>query len=519
MTAVASNPNAPPTNGRDRRLVFLGSLSVFGAASLALVIAATKRYPGQRPEFILFIVAYVLMALLALPKPRSYGYSFLAGFLFLGFCAKAVAYFALGIALVEPTGAFDGSGRAWDVAVVPATMGSAAVITIRIIHLAVFRTHQRTTLPVWSHSPIWYVNLRIPVLIASGGVLAALTVANLLLAFYQVGVTPKAVLPAHLNVPIEWLFVTGFAMWAATLTGWESQLALNRLGPALLIPLAEAVASLVTLSRAAYLFRALPYLMVVGDFPAYFRMHLSGRWRSLLLVLMVAGLVVSLVGVAFLRIATYPLVSQVVTGPVPSATPTVIVATPTPTSGLQGGVSDPRFRFVGRELSLLIVGRWIGIEGIMSVSSHAGLGVNLFESALRENPAAGEASIYQHISGSSYQTTSNYVFLTTPGAIGVLYYSGSLIVVFAGMAGLTALLISVEMVASYLLGNAFTVSIVAIALANAVAQMNFPYLFVVLVAEQVVAVLVLGVVGGRLLRKADRNLATERNPSRSASPL
>ena len=495
------------------RLGYATSLAIVGLVSLLLVIAAARKYPGDRQVFVAFILAYVSMAVLAVPKPRSYGYSFLAAFLFLGFCAKTVAYFALGIALVEPTGAFNGSGTAWDAALVPATVGGAAVIIVRVIHLAVFRKRTGVTTPVGVHAPRWYVTRRIPILVVSGGILLALSAVNLAVAFYQVGVSPKVVLPFHLSAPVEWLFVIGFAMWAATLVGWETGVQSTRLGVILLIPLAEAVVSLVTLSRAAYLFRALPYLAVVSEFPAFFRAQLTRRARTVVAALMVLGLVVSLGAVSFLRVAVYPLVSQAPPSPISTATPTVptvtptVTARPTATSGLQGGLQDPRLRFVGRELSLLIVGRWIGIEGTMSVSSHSGLSLNFFERALRENPATGESAIYQHISGASYQTTSNYVFLTTPGPIAVLYYSGSLIVVFAGAALLTLLLISLEVVASNLLRNSFTVSIAALAVANAIAQMDFPYLFMVFVVEQVVAVLALAMLSRNSFRKAgDPNL-------------
>ncbi len=132
----------------------------------------------------------------------------------------------------------------------------------------------------------------------------------------------------------------------------------------------------------------------------------------------------------------------------------------------------------------MLVGRWVGIEGTMATSSYPQKSEELFGLALLENPAAGEASLYQRISGSSYQTTEEYIFLTTPGAIGVLDYSGSLGFVFGGMSVLTGLLIVIELAAVRLVRSAFVVSIGLLALANGIAQMNFPYLFFVLCVEQ-----------------------------------
>jgi hypothetical protein len=105
----------------------------------------------------------------------------------------------------------------------------------------------------------------------------------------------------------------------------------------------------------------------------------------------------------------------------------------------------------------------------------------------------GESALYQGIAG-SYRTPNGFVFLTTPGAIAVLDYSGSLPAVAVGMAFLTALLISFEIAASRLLGNAFTLSLVAVNLANAIAQMQFPYVFLVFLIEQAVAVAALALI-------------------------
>jgi len=83
-----------------RRPEYLAAIGLVVAALAILVITATLHYPGQPVLFVIFVLAFVCMAMLTLPKPRLYGYTLLALFLFLGFCAKAVAYFAIGIAMV-----------------------------------------------------------------------------------------------------------------------------------------------------------------------------------------------------------------------------------------------------------------------------------------------------------------------------------------------------------------------------------------------------------------------------------
>jgi len=478
-----------------------------GLTLLALAVLALRHYPGGGLVFAAFLVINLGMLALAAPKPRLYGYTFLATFFFLGFCAKTVANFALGIPMVEPTGHFDGSGRAWDASLEPAIAGAAAIALIRFVHLMIFR-NRRGVASLGHPPPAMYVRWRLPVVIGSVAAILVLNAINLRLAFYQIGVSPRVILPLHLSVPVEWLFVSGLSLWAATLIGWEAGMAGERLGPALLLAMTEALASVSTLSRAAYLFRALPYVLVVIENPREFLSRLSKKWLVFFVAALPAGLLISVAAVSLLRLAIYPLITQ--TGqlapsgrPISTASPSVAPPQPVviPTAKpILPPVGEDRLKFVGREVGLSVVGRWIGIEGTMAVSSYPGRNMNLLFRALRENPAAGESAIYQQISGSSYQTTSQYVFLTTPGAIAVLYYSGSLLVVFVGMGLLTALLIAFELVASNRLANGLTTSIMAIALANAIAQLNFPYLLAVLFLEQAVAVLLLSFIDGGLFK-------------------
>jgi hypothetical protein len=499
-------------------------LAVLGLVTLiwlGLVLAASLNYPGNQFVFLLFVASYTLMLAIAFPRPRLYGYTFLAAFLFLGFCLKSVAYLGLGMALVEPTGSFDGSGYAWDSALSPAIAGSVAVIAIRLLHLVFFRSQSKAASPLGLPPPPWYMRLRIPVLVASVAGLVLINMLNLVFALYQIGISPRLVPPGHLSVLIEWLFVIGLAMWASTLVGWEAQVSPGRFGSILLIPLGEAFGSVSTLSRSWYLFRGISYLLVAAEFPTFFRTHLARHWRLVLLVLLPVGFAAYLTGVSLLRIAVYPVDFQVPgaaasASPAPSPTPAVrpqVLQVP-------GQVTNTRLQLAARELGLLVVGRWIGIEGTMAVSSYQGLSYDFFQRALTEEPSMGESALYQRLAG-SYRTTNSFVFLTTPGAIAVLYYSGSLPVVAIGMAIITALLISFEMAAARLLRNAFTVSIVAMSVANAIAQMQFPYLFGVFLLEQAVAVaalvLISRVTWSRSSRVLESALPSERAPRRRAT--
>src|SRR5438445_12760510 len=99
----------------------LGRISTLAVPAVVLAVCAAAlpavgRYTGNTVSFSLFVVANGVMLALALPRPRLYGYAFLALFLFLGFVNKVLAFWTLGVALEEPTGSFAGTGQEWDAA-------------------------------------------------------------------------------------------------------------------------------------------------------------------------------------------------------------------------------------------------------------------------------------------------------------------------------------------------------------------------------------------------------------------
>src|ERR1700704_2490387 len=108
-------------------------LAVVGVvlAVWAAALPAIGRYTGNTVLFAFFVIANGVMLALALPRPRLYGYAFLALFLFLGFVNKVLAFWTLGVALEEPTGGFTGSGQEWDAALMPSIAAAIALVIVR----------------------------------------------------------------------------------------------------------------------------------------------------------------------------------------------------------------------------------------------------------------------------------------------------------------------------------------------------------------------------------------------------
>jgi hypothetical protein len=343
----------------------------------------------------------------------------------------------------------------------------------------------------------------------------SLSAANVALAFYEIGVDPRVVLPAHANVLAGWLIKLGLALWVATLVHWELRLARARRDSVFMAPIAEAtLTSVSALSRGMFLFHALPYcLVLLGRSPHVLR-GLGRRRLATLALLTVAGFAVSLGAVSALRILVYP--------------PAVVAQATRPAGGHddlppaapQGGAGEGRpdhaerfgsrrLSFAGRELLGLVVERWNGMEGVLAVSSHEGVGGDLLLSAVRERPAAGQDALYQRISGATqvYERTDGYTFLTLPGIVGIFAYSGSMLVVVVGMAGMTLLVLTVEGVLRRFVDNPYLASIAGFAMATELVQANFPYLlgtFFILLVSSLVALAVVAIGPARLSTQIQR---------------
>jgi hypothetical protein len=139
--------------------------------------------------------------------------------------------------------------------------------------------------------------------------------------------------------------------------------------------------------------------------------------------------------------------------------------------------------FAKGELTRMVVGRWIGLEGVLAISAAPDLGLGLLRRAVTEDPKVANAAMYQQISRSEYKPLSGFTFLTLPGAVGVMSYSGSTWVVLLGMMLLTTLVLGTEAAFRRVFQNDFLCAVVGVAMANAIVQMNFPYLTAVFFVE------------------------------------
>lgn len=507
----------------------LGAL--LNMTSIAIAIAgllllfstlAYSEYPGSLASFSLFDLSFVAMLLLALPRPRSFVYFFFALMLFLGFWSKFMLHVTFGVPLLEPIGNFVGGPDAWDRVLDVASIAAIGISAARIIHIgctrhsAVWKMNPQVGVPHWY--PHWFKLIWVLSIFA----MLLLNVFNFQFAFYQTGVNPRLVLPYHMNVLPGWLISIGFSLWFAVLLHWEFRRRPTSLRNSLMVPIAEGlVSSTFALSRSIYFLHSVPYFLAISSEWHKYRAGLSRRTVVVSVVSWALCFVLSLALVSFFRISIFQLAYVPSIVDVPGhighwgGTPPAVeasrgkVSPAKPPAGMAAANEVTFASMYGQmvhQVSALFLGRWIGLEGVMAVSAYPFLGINLVWEGFR-SPRPGTTPIYQVMSSSPSEVSERFTFGSLPGIVGVLFYSGSLVMVVIGAMLVTLVMILTELAASRFTGNVLFSSVAAMGMAHVACQAQFPYLAGIFIAQLWVAIAFVWMLSAKV---DDRGLATGR---------
>lgn len=164
----------------------------------------------------------------------------------------------------------------------------------------------------------------------------------------------------------------------------------------------------------------------------------------------------------------------------------------------------------------LVIDRWIGLEGVMAVSSYPEKSSSLLIDAAIEKREIGKPTKFQDICNSHYRwvDANKWQFASLPGAAAFFYFSGSLWVVLIGMAMFVFLLQLGEQLVFTLTSNPLLCSLFGLTLANSIAQFgitprqDIPFYSMILVFVLLVSIMQSGSIEELIqkvkLRRSDR---------------
>ena len=437
---------------------------------LVLYLAGLRDYAGSKIIFTIFSLVYLCLIYSGVYKLTSFSYLFLCIFLWLGFWFKLCANFLwLGFfPYGEPIGNFDGAPASWDIVLcVAIALGAGMLVSHMALTITNIKLYKSV---VWARAPVWYPPYRGYIWAATFLLIVGVALLNTSLGIHQIGLTPRTILIWPGNALISWFLNIGASLLVAVFVCWD--VSLGRKTNFLIIPvISEAFISTISIiSRASFPFHVIPQIIALWN-NEEIRSKLLRKNLFVIFIIFLLLFLGTIYSVSYLRDYHYQNSKSLPIVVLPNKAlknSNVIEEKSSPV--VQGSDKiTSSFRWI--LIHQLLVNRWIGLEGVMAVSSFREKSYALLMQMFLEKRENGKVSMYQVVSNSGYQVRDvNYQFGSMPGMAGFLYYSGSMWLVFYISFGIGLIMVLSEKMILRITKNPIFCSIYGLTLANTIAQ-------------------------------------------------
>ncbi len=412
-------------------------LFLFLAMEAVLSIWTCREYAGHVYIYLMFTLVANLLLFSGFRKKAIFFDAFIGAFFWLGFWLKlSVRVSFSGGMFFEAVGQFDGSGAAFDRALLVATCGMSGFLLASLLREWFFNYPERIEETSLEGLSGFYRDHRKWVLPAFFILFMLVAASNVHLGIYQRGGVTKTFLPFGLNGVFKWLLLFGLASISALILRFEQEAGKETSYPVVILCLLEGFSSNVSmLSRGMILNSgALIYGLLRG------RSHYSTgdgiRFFAKTTLLLGFLFAISVFGVNYLRSYVY-------------------LADVHPVSQGSAKATGRHLEEAKDMTTPLFVDRWVGMEGVMAVSSYSGLGMDLWKKAWKESYNENQTSFYDRtLIRSPYLDTdkSLHHYISLPGIVAFFFYPGSFVLLFFSTFALGMLAALLE-VMTYLLGG------------------------------------------------------------------
>ena len=383
---------------------------------------------------ILFIASFILLILSNYKGRFSWFYLYTTSFVFLGCFLKVIYHYFSQEDYIEHTGLYTDS-----------YFGEYVIFCVVFCFAMIFGKISYSALPFKKKINNNYISSghssQIFLVIAASMMLYLL---NYHFAFFVTGVNPRIDLPLKLNVILSFFIFFGLPL-LSTLILCDNIYRINKY-KLLVLMLLLAAGSISLASRGLFMIQAISILIPV----AYF--NKKNRFKYIIYFIILS--IVVMYAVYIYRQDLY----------------------------IEGiNYKEINYEDLIKTNFNLFINRWIGAEPIMVGISEPSSSLDLFYSLMQESPREGNRALYQIISGRPYEDASGLSFGTIPGFFGILSLSGSLVICFIGTYLMTIFGYIMEKYAGYCLKErVIPTSLATMYVSNSIMQMNFPYLFLIL---------------------------------------
>jgi len=468
-------------------------LSIFCLAVCVLSFFTVVNYPGHAIIYALFTAALNGLFILGFTKERIFFDTFIGIFFWLGFWLKfSVRVAFMGGNFHEPTGHFDGTGGAYDQALLVASCGIIALLIAAFVRRKfLFSYGEVIKQPRLERIFSYYQKSRKVILALFIFVVGIIVVTNEIFGIYQRGTVPRTILPFGLSGVYAWLLLFGLTSVSAVILDCEFRMKKNPYLASFIGLLECFFSNASMLSRGMILNGG---SLMIGAIDNAKKRFIDLGFGYQLIVLVVFGIlfVSSVFVVNYIR--GYTIISSVVDAAVQRSKELkseAIKSEAVKSKKLDSPelnvkpLDHSQLNSMALKLSVktskpLMLDRWVGMEGTMAVSSYPGLGWDLWIRAWQER--------YSHTGTSMYDLTfikspylqvdmSKHHFIGLPGILAFFYYPGSFPFLFFSMLLLGFLGAGIEMSVFKLSGgNIILCSLIAQVVAYRFAHFGYvPY--------------------------------------------
>ncbi len=379
-------------------------LSIVGYFLVTLsTVYCLQYYPGNNFLYLFFSISFNTLFFIGFRKNKIFFDTFIGSFLWLGFWIKfSIRQIFLNGKFNESVGQFNYFPSEYDNAMLVSSIGALALILASFIREKLLFKYPSNHINKNSSLFFEYYK-RNRTIILTLFIVFFLIIAsiNYFAGIYQKGSQPETILPYSLNGLFKWLLLFGLTSFSCVLLDFERLI--KKSGSLLfLIALFENFFSSVSLLSRGMILNASALfwgkLEQLSSTKAKFRFLIPFTVILIFLFGCSIFLTNNLRGLKFKDQITEDSLSE-------------------------------RIQTFSKRTKVLIIDRWVGIEGVMAISSYNKKSWHLFNMALDEKSKTTGTSFYDlSIINSPYieQDLSTKNFISIPGFIGFFYYPGSL---------------------------------------------------------------------------------------------
>lgn len=392
-------------------------LWLFSLAIVLLAINAHAHYVGAAYVYLLFTVVSTTLLYLGFNKKAIFFDAFIGIFFWLGFWLKLTIRVGFtGGMFFEHTGDFDASGAAFDRGLLVASCGMAGLIVATLIRRRFFSFPDEMKNDIGLPGLFDFYKKHRKFILAGFVILFLfISLSNLYLGIYQRGQVTRTILPYGLGGIYKWLLLFGLTSFAAVALRFEYLIGNNKPYLVSILSVMESFASNVSLLSRG---------MVLNMSALFYGLYKNSKsprkvsLRFLVVVILVFGLlfVSSVAVVNYLRFHGPEIFGR--------AWDSAEITSQASSNAVRGMTAP------------LFIDRWVGMEGVLAVSSSPKIGAELWHQAWQEVYRDYGTSFYDlNLIQSSYLNidTSKHHYISLPGIIAFCFYPGSFLFLFGAL--------------------------------------------------------------------------------------